>query len=567
VTVWDVETRQPHGPEIELDHDARSLAFSPDGRLLVTTEGEYGNSAPMDTATSVHVWDVASRTPVDLPLEGHAVSVNAVAFSPDGEVFATGDNDGTVVLHDSRTGATVGPSLSAGTAVRTVAFGRNGDVVGVGAQGGDSLIYDADTGAQLASLPGEGALSSVVFSPDGQQIAVTRGGVRLFDATTFAPTSELIDPHVGNMGATFSPDGGMVAIAGGAGIVGLWDVEGHPLIERAIPGSGPFGAVLSPDGTVVAVPGFDRVMLYDTTSLAPVGSFPVPPGPPVHGIPYPGLVSFSHDGDVVAVSGRDRTVQRYDASTLAPVGDAVVVDAPPSMLAFSPDDRLLAVGSSEDRVTLVDAERGTAGASQRLGRAGFVYVAFSSDGRRLVATNAIGGASELDLTSVEPTPERIPGTEADVTVVAFSPDGRVAATGGPHGTVQFRDPDTFEPLGAPVTVGSGLIYRVAFSPDGSLVAAGDLALNDSAQVRLIDVATRQPVGDPFRGFPGPLSFGPDSTVLALPGTGGTSLWTIDPTVWRERACEIAGRNLTPAERHVYLPNDPDAPPTCSRYPG
>ncbi|HET6954888.1 MAG TPA: WD40 repeat domain-containing protein, partial [Acidimicrobiales bacterium] len=567
VTVWDVETRRPHGPEIELDHDARSLAFSPDGRLLVTSEGEYGTSSPMDTATSVHVWDVATRTPVDLPLEGHAVSVTAVAFSPDGEVFATGDNNGTVVLHDTRTGATVGPSLAAGGAVLTVAFGRNGEVVGVGAQGGNSLIYDADTGAQLASLPGEGALSSVVFSPDGQQIAVARGGIRLFDATTFAPTGELIDPHVGNIGATFSPDGGMVAIAGGAGIVGLWDVEGHPLIERAIPGSSPLGAVLSPDGTEVAVPGFDGVGLYDTTGLAPVGSLPVPPGPPVHGIPYPGLVSFSHDGDVVAVSGRDRTVQRYDASTLAPVGDPVVVDAPPSMLAFSPDDRLLAVGSSEDRVTLVDAERGTVGRSQRLGRAGFVYVAFSPDGRRLVATNALGGASELDLTIAEPTPERIPGTEADVTVVAFSPDGRVAVTGGPRGTVQFRDPSTFEPLGAPVTVGGGLIYRVAFSPDGSLVAAGDFAPSDSAQVRLIDVATRQPVGDPFRGFPGPLSFGPDSTVLALPGTGGSSLWHIDPAVWRERACEIAGRNLTPAERHEYLPNDPDAAPTCSRYPG
>jgi class 3 adenylate cyclase len=87
VTLWDVETRQRRGREITLDHDVRSLAFSPDGRLLVTSEGEYGVDTPMDTATSVHVWDLATRTPVDLPLEGHATSVNAVAVSPGGRFW------------------------------------------------------------------------------------------------------------------------------------------------------------------------------------------------------------------------------------------------------------------------------------------------------------------------------------------------------------------------------------------------------------------------------------------------------------------------------------------------
>lgn len=166
----------------------------------------------------------------------------------------------------------------------------------------------------------------------------------------------------------------------------------------------------------------------------------------------------------------------------------------------------------------------------------------------------------------DPTPERIPGTEADVTVVAFSPDGHLAATGGAHGTVQFRDPRTFAPLGAPVRVGSGVMLTLVFSPDSSLLAAGEYAVGATAQVRLVDVASRQPVGDPFRGIPGRLSFDPGSAVLARSGTSTTSLWDLDPAVWREAACEIAGRNLTPAEQREYLPNDADPPPTCSRYP-
>jgi WD40 repeat protein len=90
----------------------------------------------------------------------------------------------------------------------------------------------------------------------------------------------------------------------------------------------------------------------------------------------------------------------------------------------------------------------------------------------------------------DPTPERIPGTEADVTVVAFSPDGQLAATGGLSGTVQFRDPRTFAPLGAPVRVGSGVMLTLVFSPDSSLLAAGDYAAGATAQVRLIDATVR-----------------------------------------------------------------------------
>jgi hypothetical protein len=125
--------------------------------------------------------------------------------------------------------------------------------------------------------------------------------------------------------------------------------------------------------------------------------------------------------------------------------------------------------TSQDRVTVVDTQRATTGRSHRLGRSGFVSVAFSPDGRPHVATNAIGGASVLDLTAANPTPERVPGTNEDINVVAFSPDGHLAAA-GPNGTVQFRDPRTFEPLGAPVTVGTGVTLTLVFSPDSRLLA-------------------------------------------------------------------------------------------------
>jgi hypothetical protein len=50
---------------------------------------------------------------------------------------------------------------------------------------------------------------------------------------------------------------------------------------------------------------------------------------------------------------------------------------------------------------------------------------------------------------------------------------------------------------------------------------------------------------------------------------GTSLdpflWNADPKSWVTTACRIAGRNLTQAEWHQYLPDRPYQR-TCSQWP-
>jgi WD40 repeat protein len=133
--------------------------------------------------------------------------------------------------------------------------------------------------------------------------------------------------------------------------------------------------------------------------------------------------------------------------------------------------------------------------------------------------------------------------------------------------VQFRDPRTFAPLGGPVTVAEAVVVSIAFSPDGRVLAAGDFKSAAVSTIRLVDVATRQTVGEPLAGLAAVSpSFSPDGTTMATSSLSNTLLWNLDPAIWRERACEIAGRNLTDAEVREYLPNNPDAPPTCAEFP-
>ena len=61
---------------------------------------------------------------------------------------------------------------------------------------------------------------------------------------------------------------------------------------------------------------------------------------------------------------------------------------------------------------------------------------------------------------------------------------------------------------------------------------------------------------PFLGLRN--AFSPDGKLLAVAGVDGCAmLWDIDPAVWRQRACAIAGRNLT-REEWDALPAGGDA---------
>lgn len=74
------------------DDGIRQMAFSPEGRYLVT----------VDEASEVFVWNVADGrllTPLDAPTDG----VAALEFSPDGFTIAIGSPSGAVTLWDLRT--------------------------------------------------------------------------------------------------------------------------------------------------------------------------------------------------------------------------------------------------------------------------------------------------------------------------------------------------------------------------------------------------------------------------------------------------------------------------------
>jgi len=144
------------------------------------------------------------------------------------------------------------------------------------------------------------------FSPNGKVLATAGGDttIRLWDVATGEQLHELTDAgrHTA-YGIVFSPDGAKMASVHEGGIVRLWDVAtGWQACEpQEHPGerSDRYGIAFAPDGQTLATVGTVQVRLWSADALKPLNQFATD-GDRGRGGP---AVAFSPDGRLLAASG------------------------------------------------------------------------------------------------------------------------------------------------------------------------------------------------------------------------------------------------------------------------
>jgi uncharacterized caspase-like protein len=154
IKLWDLSS----GKELrEITGAGETVAFSPDGRMLVNNDAHSYDFRLLDAATGkvLHTF------------KGHTNFPDAFAFHADGKTLVTGSWDKTVKLWDIATGKLIRTLAGHTNDVDSVALSRDGKTILSGSDDGSVRVWDFATGALSAQFIGSGKKDWLVVTADG----------------------------------------------------------------------------------------------------------------------------------------------------------------------------------------------------------------------------------------------------------------------------------------------------------------------------------------------------------------------------------------------------------------
>ena len=378
-------------------------------------------------------------------------------------------------------------------------------------------------------------IGGVAFSPDGKLLAAAgdAGEVALWDTASNKLTATLHGEQTGRMfSVAFNPDGSTLATAGADNTIMLWDVASRAPRGAPVQGhTAPVHALaFSPDGQLLASGGEDNtVRLWDATSGAAIGQ-------PLRGHTAPvRAVSFSSDGAVLASGSDDGTIRLWDPRSGQQQGQALggtgadPINSGIAALAFSPDpaDPVLAAGVWDGTYQLWDTRQATMrGSPVNVGSTPVAALAFSNKGR-LIVTGSVDGVVRLWRADTGMRLYEWTGQGASITSVAISDANSTIASGGSDGSLVVWAGPNLNPLYQSLVATQTVpVLALAFPPGGSSIEAG----SGNGTTEVWDLASGKTLQrpPPFEGNPllvAALSFSPDAAQTAMSSNAGTS------TIW------------------------------------
>lgn len=560
-----------------------ALSFSPDSSKIASADGESGSGGiyprPKKVGGTILVWD--ALTGQDISVMRHGDSVQAIAFSENGNRLVSGSYDRTSRVWDTTTGMPI-HQFSFGPSVTAVTFGHDADQVIASGSDGSARVWDAITGEEKNRLvTGENAtITTLALHPNAPYVVAgnSAGEIWIWQISGEASIEMDLGQYTSISSVSYNKDGSMLVTASYDKTARSWDVLSGDEIARVTHEDRVLLAVFNPDKNQVASGSMDGVVkIWDARTGKE--EFVVPKLSMVADIKYSSDGKylaiaegfFSRDGLFLfndLIENKPAIVSIWDTATGREV-NVFKHDNWVNSIAFSPDGSLLLTGSTDGTARIWNISTGKE--ISRVSSANRInLVAYSPNGDLVASVESCfvgmfgNKLCEPQLKVWSPSNGEIiwkknyPGIW--VPGMAFSPDGErfaIANTqSGGNSSVSVLDAQTGNPVSEKIYDANFLLVAFSFNSDGTLIASGGGPIFDTGRLDIWDSETGKDLTRIPYWQPWSVSFSPDDRSIAVGGAqDGVAVAKIVPVNKEDlvaMACERLGRNLTKSEWAEYF---------------